>query len=251
MQCKLVLAMGLLLFQSFGFAQKGWAQEADEGLELSIRKNFGYKAGSRIQGSFSLEAQGPDEVEHVLFFIDEEIVGEVRDAPFKIAFSTSSYTLGDHCISATAELANGERLASERICYTFLGADAVKSEVTGFVVPLVIGLATLTLGGALITSLLTGRKGRFRLGAYSAAGGSVCPRCALPYSRHFISPNLIAGKLERCPHCGKWAIVRRATAIELEQAEEHYRGHHGEVQQPVEDEVERLRKQIEDTRYES
>jgi hypothetical protein len=59
------------------------------------------------------------------------------------------------------------------------------------------------------------------------------------------------GKLGRCPHCGKWAIVRRATAIELEQAEEHYRGHRGEVQKPVEDEVERLRKQIEDTRYES
>ena len=251
MQCKLVLAMGLLLFQSFGFAQKGWAQETDDGLELSLRKNFGYKAGSRIQGSFSLEARGPDEVEYVQFFIDEEVMGEVRSAPFRIAFSTSSYPLGDHCISATAELANGESLASEPICYTFLGADAVKSEMTGFVVPLVIGLVVLTLGGTLITSLLTGRKGGFKLGAYSASGGSVCPRCALPYSRHFISPNLIVGKLERCPHCGKWAIVSRATAIELEQAEEHYRGHSGEVQQPVEDEVERLRKQIEDTRYES
>ncbi len=251
MQCKLVLALGLLLFQSFGFAQEGWAQEADEGLELSLRKNFGYKAGSRIQGSFSLEAHGPDEVEYVLFFIDEEVIGEAKRAPFKVAFSTSSYPLGDHCISATAELANGESLASEPICYTFLGVDTVKSEMTGFVVPLVIGLVALTLGGTLITSLLTGRKGGFKLGAYSAAGGSVCPRCALPYSRHFISPNLIVGKLERCPHCGKWAIVRRATAMELEQAEEHYRGHRGDVQQPVEDEVERLRRQIEDTRYES
>ncbi len=251
MQFKLVLALGLLLLQSFGFAQKGWAQEADDGLKLSIRKNFGYKAGSRIQGSFSLEAHGPDDVVHVLFFIDENIVDEVGSAPFKIAFSTSRYTLGDHCISATAELANGERLASERVCYTFLGADAVKSEVTGFVAPLVIGLVALTLGGTLVTSLLTGRKGGFKLGAYSVAGGSVCPRCALPYSRHFISPNLIVGKLERCPHCGKWAIVRRATTIELEQAEERYRGYHGEVQQPVEDEVARLRKQIEDTRYES
>lgn len=251
MQYRLALALGLLLFQSFGFAQKGWAQEADDGLELSIKKNFGYKAGSRIQGSFSLEAYGPDQVEYVKFFIDEDVIGEVRGAPFKVAFSTSNYPLGDHCISATAELANGERLASERVCYTFLGADAVKGELTGFVVPLVIGLAVLTLGGTLITSLLTGRKGGFKLGAYSAAGGSVCPRCALPYSRHFISPNLIVGKLERCPHCGKWAIVRRATAIELEQAEEHYRGQSGDVLKPVEDEVERLRKQIEDTRYES
>ncbi len=251
MQCKLVLAMGLLLFQSFGFAQKGWAQEADDSLKLSMRKNFGYKAGSRIQGSFSLEVHGPDNVEYVLFIIDDEVMGEVWDAPFKIAFSTSSYPLGDHCISATAELVNGERLASDRNCYTFLGADAVKSEMTGFVVPLVIGLAVLTLGGTLVTSLLTGRKGGFTLGAYSSAGGSVCPRCALPYSRHFISPNLIVGKLERCPHCGKWAIVRRATAIELEQAEEHYRGHRGNEQKHIEDEVERLRKQIEDTRYES
>ena len=251
MQYKLVIAMGILLFQFFGFAQKGWVQETDESLELSIRKSFGYKAGSRIQGSFWLEAHGPGEVEYVLFFLDEEVMGEVREVPFKIAFSTSSYPLGDHCISATAELANGEKLASERICYTFVGADAVKSEMAGFVVPFVVGLAVLTLGGTLITSLITGRKGGFKLGAYSAAGGSVCPRCALPYSRHFISPNLIVGKLGRCPHCGKWAIVRRATAIELEQAEENYRGLRGDAQKPVEDEVERLRKQIEDTRYES
>ncbi|MEK6221558.1 MAG: hypothetical protein N2D54_04870 [Chloroflexota bacterium] len=36
----------------------------------------------------------------------------------------------------------------------------------------------------------------FHLGIYSAAGGAVCPRCQLPYSRHLLSPNLLVGKLE-------------------------------------------------------
>lgn len=247
---KLVLAVGLLLFQSFGFAQKGWAQEADSGLELSIRKNFGYQAGSQIQGSFSLEAHGPGEMESVAFFIDEEMIGDVGKAPFEIPFSTSNYPLGEHCITAAAELPGGEILVAKRLCFTFLSADSVKDEVTGFVVPLVLGLAALIFGGTLLTSLITGRKSGFKLGAYGAAGGCVCPRCALPYTRHIFSPNLIMGKLERCPHCGKWAIVRRATAIELEQAEEHYWGRHDDLFQPIENEGERLRKQIEDSRYE-
>jgi len=251
MQGKLVLAIGLLLFQHFAFAPRGRAQEADSGLELSIKKNFGYQAGSRIQGSFMLEAHGPIDLESVTFLLDEELMGDVGQTPFVIAFSTSRYPLGEHCFTAVAELTGDESIAAERLCLTFLSADSVKSEITGYVLPLVVGLVALTFGGTLLASLITGRKDGYKLGAYSVAGGSVCPRCKLPFARHFFSPNLIMGKLERCPHCGKWAIVRRATAIELEQAEEYYRGRHDDSYQPIENEGERLRKQIEDTRYEN
>ncbi len=246
-----LLTIGLLALQSFGLTPKGWIQGDETGLDLSMRKTFGYRAGSKIQGSFTLEVHGPDDVEYVVFFIDGDVMGTAGQAPYELAFSTSSYPLGNHCITATAELANGETLVSESECVTFLSADAAKNEVSGFVAPLVLGLVAITFVGALITSLITGRKDGFKLGAYSAAGASVCPRCRLSYSRHFISPNLIVGKLERCPHCGKWAIVRRATAIEIEQAEERYKGHGGDKHLAFEDEVERLRKQIEDTRYES
>ncbi len=85
---------------------------------------------------------------------------------------------------------------------------------------------------------------------YGAAGGAICGRCGRPFPRHFFSPNVVFGKLERCPFCGKWAVVtgrsldqlRAAEAAELEDAAA------GEAA-PVESEEERLRKQIEDSRY--
>jgi hypothetical protein len=61
--------------------------------------------------------------------------------------------------------------------------------------------------------------GSFVPGQYSLAGGAVCPRCELPYSRKTFSPNLLVGKLERCPHCGKIAVVGRASPSALEAAE--------------------------------
>jgi hypothetical protein len=84
---------------------------------------------------------------------------------------------------------------------------------------------------------------------YGAAGGAICPRCGRPFSRHFFSPNMLVGKLERCPFCGKWSILaaqplsllRRAEAAELEAA-----GGEAVLQ---ESEEERLRKQLDQSRY--
>ena len=44
--------------------------------------------------------------------------------------------------------------------------------------------------------------GSFVPGQDGVAGGAICPRCELPYSRKTFSPNLLIGRLERCPHCG-------------------------------------------------
>jgi hypothetical protein len=85
---------------------------------------------------------------------------------------------------------------------------------------------------------------------YGVAGGTVCPKCKRPFSRNLLSPNLVIGKLERCPHCGKWSLARRAStaqlaaaeAAELEMASE---GEHA----PSLSEEERLRRDLEDSRY--
>jgi hypothetical protein len=84
---------------------------------------------------------------------------------------------------------------------------------------------------------------------YGAAGGAICPRCRRPFSRHFLSLNVLVGKLERCPFCGKWSILaaqplsilRAAEAAELEEAV-------GEAV-PPESEEERLRKELDQSRY--
>ena len=84
-----------------------------------------------------------------------------------------------------------------------------------------LGVGALTVLGALAMALL-GREKHFRVGQYGPAGAAVCPRCWLPYSRNVLAPNLLVGKLQRCPHCGKWALVPAASEQELEEAENRY-----------------------------
>ena len=93
--------------------------------------------------------------------------------------------------------------------------------------------------------------GAFVPGQYGAAGGAVCPRCELPYPRHVFSPNLLVGKLERCPHCGKIAIVGRASPSALETAEARLSGQ-GQADTPASEQtqVDSLRQQLEDSRFE-
>lgn len=50
------------------------------------------------------------------------------------------------------------------------------------------------------------------------AGMAVCRHCGRAFPRSFISPNLITGKLVRCPHCGAWAILPAASQAELDLA---------------------------------
>lgn len=54
---------------------------------------------------------------------------------------------------------------------------------------------------------------------YGLAGGAICPRCGEPFARHPLGLNLLAGKLSRCPHCGKWSVVARATPAARAEAE--------------------------------
>jgi hypothetical protein len=88
------------------------------------------------------------------------------------------------------------------------------------------------------------------IGKYSLAGGAVSPRCKMPYSRHALSPKLVVGKLERCPHCGKWAIVRRASKADLGAAEERFRDDREEGKLEItQDEDEILKRALEDSRF--
>lgn len=93
--------------------------------------------------------------------------------------------------------------------------------------------------------------GVFVPGQYGIAGGAVCSRCKLPYSRKTFSPNLLVGKLERCPHCGKIAVVRRASPSALEAAEARLAAQ-GQADTPQSEEgrEDSLRKQLEDSRFE-
>jgi len=55
---------------------------------------------------------------------------------------------------------------------------------------------------------------------------------------------MLVGKLEHCSHCGKWAVVRQATAAGARWVADATRG-----TLELENEVDRLQRLIEESRY--
>lgn len=245
------LALTLLLYLLFSVPSVGFAQEDEQGLTLRVVRDFGYGGGSQIQGRFSMRASGPTDLVLVEFIIDGEVVNEDRDPPFRYVFSTDDYSPGVHRMSAKGYLSGGGELGSATFTYEFLSAEDAKGAVMKFVIPLFAILGGVTLVAFIGPALLGRKRGVFKIGEYGPAGGAVCPRCTFPYSRHFLSPNLIFGKLGHCPHCGKWAIVPRASQLELEAAEARLKKDElkGRLS-PDQQDDEELKRLLEDSRFE-
>jgi len=218
---------------------------AQETLTLGLNKNFGFAWGNQIQGNFTVRADGPADLVHVVFLIDSRPVGEATQAPFQVAFHTGSFSLGEHALSAMGETVGGDRLSTDTLHLEFVSPDVGAQFALRLMGPLLALLAVVMLV-ATVGPMLFGRA-TFRPGLYGAAGGTVCPRCRLPFSRHVLSPNLMFGKLERCPHCGRVGLVGRASADELAAAEVRLTSE-GAPPPPV-SEAEQLSRQIEDSRY--
>jgi hypothetical protein len=227
------------------------AQDSQPGLTLKLNRDMGYGGFSGdIQGTFSLIAEGPDDLTQVKFYLDDALLGIVEEPPYRIQFHTGSFDPGVHTMTAIGVLGNGEELHSQEIVRMFLSAEEANNSTLGIVVPMlaVIGVIALL---AVAIPLVMGRKGKqYAIGQYSLAGGAVCRHCQMPFSRHMMSPNLVTGKLERCPHCGKLQLARRASPAELAAAEARLHTDNLEGQQEaVQSEEEKLRQMLEDSRF--
>lgn len=244
---KTLAAITLLLFVMPALAH---AQEGPTPLDLKLRRLFGYGGIGQIEGAFSLSVADDGELARVDFLIDGQVVHTAEGAPFEFRFNTGEFPPGDHTMTAAGYTAAGEARPSQSIQREFLSAEAAGEATTRILVPLLIVVLGITAASAILPVLL-GRKRVHRPGQYGAAGGAICPRCGNPYARRFWSPNLLAGKLERCPHCGKWAIVRRADGAALAAAEARLASE-GEPQlESSESEEDRLRRLLDESRYES
>lgn len=199
------------------------AQESQPDLNLYLIRNFGYGGIGEIQGNFTLKIRDPlAELDKVEFYLDEELIATILQEPYEHKFHTSSYPEGEHNLIAVGTLVDGTPLKSNRITKVFLSSGQAWSETEGLIVPILLFVAGLTVLGLVIPMLLS-RKKDFVLGKYGLAGGAICPRCELPFSRFFLSPNLLVGKLVRCPHCGKSSIRARASQNQLQEAEKKYK----------------------------
>jgi hypothetical protein len=229
-------------------------QAQDEpALTIRLSRDFGAAIGGRIEGTFSMHVSGPDTLERVVFYLDDERLGEDSETPFRLQFNTSSFSPGVHTLTVTGFTTDGQELSANTITATFMSAEESRQQLRQTILPVIIGAVALSVGIPVIIALVTGRKtlapGSPR--TYGVAGGAICPRCHRAYPRHVLSPNLLLGKLERCPFCGKWAVVRAVPPVLLAAAEEAERQgleeHVGDSPQSEED---KLRHRLDDSRFE-
>ncbi len=244
----------LLLSSLLAASMPALAQD-DNLLELRLNRDFGYSSGTgRIQGAFSMRVRGPDNLSRVEFQIDGLTIGEVITAPFNLRFETGQFDLGVHTMSAIGYTSDGQELMSNEITAEFVPASAAMETIGKILIPLFVVLSGIILITTIVPFLLgQGKTGSLALGAprnYGAFGGAICPKCQRPFSRHIWGMNLVVGKLDRCPHCGKWSIARAQPLNVLraaEQAELENANTEGQLKEMSEEE--RLRKELENSRY--
>jgi hypothetical protein len=227
------------------------AQGEAPDLKIRLSRDFGYAGfDNSIQGRFSIHVSDASAFERIEFFIDGTMQKGVDEAPFKLQFHTENFDAASHQIFAIGYTRDGLEVRSNEFVLVFIGSSEVGESMKGFVLPI---LGLIFIAGLLSTLLprLLWRKKGYRHGEYGMAGGAICKNCAKPFSRHTLAPNLIAGKLERCPHCGKWQVAPRENPDDLEVAEKLvYEDGASKIQGPsTESEEERLRHQIDDSRY--
>ena len=242
----LMVAGLTLLGVSTGVAQS-------EQLRLSIQKNHGFSEGGQIQGSFTLTARGPQDLTSVTFFMDGKEAGTATKAPFQMDLETGNYAQGKHILTAAGQTAAGKTLHSADVPVEMLSSAQAFEATKRIVIPLLAAVLVLVVAGAGASAWITARSNRhLEPGAarnYGVAGGTICPKCGRPFALSLMSPNLLTGKLARCPHCGKWSVVRRAGRQALAAAEAaEDAGARPTVRE--ESSEEKLRRQIEESRYE-
>jgi len=239
------LVLSLLLFTGRVFAQEG-----DEIFQLHMRKNFGFNAGLKIQGKFTLSVVNDESFSSVIFFVDDELMYSDDSPPFEYDFHTDGLGLGVHEFRAEAVGVNGEKYSSEVMTREVVSVEEGWQTAGKIALPIIAFSLLATLLGGAGPLLMGGKKKRFELGEYGPMGGVVCSRCGLPYSRPFLAPNLLVGKLVRCPHCGKTALLRASSAAELRAAEDRFRSRSNEGVFTGETAEEELRRSIEESRFE-
>jgi DNA-directed RNA polymerase subunit RPC12/RpoP len=244
-----ILFMGLLM------AQTAYAQDGEE-LRLRLNRDFGYSAigGGQIQGTFSMIVSGPEDLSRVVFYLDDQVLDEVVEAPFRLRFVTDNYPLGVHSLSAIGYTVDGRELRSNIIRTEFVSA-GTGSGTAFLMIGAILGVIVVGMGIAFLFGnvLGKGKKTDLPLGApsrYGAHGGAICPNCSRPFAVHIYSINLMATRFDRCPYCGKWSFIRRASRDELQQAEaaELEWASPGQGAVPAKQERDLL-KDLEDSRY--
>jgi len=255
------LSITVILFFALTLLTANYASaQTTSELQLGLSRDFGYGGfGNDIQGLFSVKIKNPPQnLSRVEYYIDSALLGEVTQSPFSLQFNTDSYPLGNHTLSAIGYTTDGTELRSNNIQANFVPASAGSGMIVKVVVP-IVGLVVLMMVLALVLPTLLNRgKGKISalpLGTprnYGIGGGAICPKCGRPFPLRLWFLNLGFKKIDRCPYCGKWSFVSPRSLPELRAAEaaELANAQPG-VMVPEESEADKLKKEMEDSRYQN
>lgn len=224
-------------------------------IELSLRRDWGYGSFGELQGLMTLSAKSAQPLTRVTFFINGNIMAEDTEPPFAFQFNTDDYPPGNTRLWAEGFDDAGNRLTSNEIKVRFLSAEEANRKTREIIIPVLV----LAGGAILLSAIIPLWMGRGNPTTalppgtarnYGLLGGAVCPKCARPFALHWWAPNAsFTGKLDRCPHCGKWSLVRRAPLEVLRAAEQaELETAQSTVPEFISSE-ERLRREIEQSRF--
>jgi hypothetical protein len=258
MKNRAIYILGIIFILLPFLTSPTFAQSEEEILSLRLSRDFGYSSGSGdIQGTFSLRASGPDDLVKVIFFMDEQVMGEITQAPFSLRFSTDDFSPGIHRMTAVGYTSAGQELHSNEIQAEFVTAEQGYQQTLKFILPLFGFIALAVLISLLFPMILTrGKTTSLSPGAarnYSPFGGTICPKCQRPFGMHLYGLNLLVGKYDRCPYCGKWSLVRSANPAQLAAAEAAEldaaaQASSSSLSSPT-DKAEQLKKELSDSKY--
>jgi hypothetical protein len=239
-----LIAILLSLSTAFSaFAQTGQ-------LTLKMSRDWGYGGfNGDIQGLFSMRVTGPADLTQVAFYIDDTKIGEVSQAPFSLQFNTDNYPLGSHQLYAVGHSASGQEYRSNVLTGNFVP----KQSSLKFILPVLSIVLVALLLSALVPFLTSrGKHTSIPLGAernYGSGGGGICRNCHRPFALPLFSPHLGFSKLAVCPFCSKWNLVRLESINKLREAEKTELEWANPEKTPESSEEERLRKEIDDSKY--
>jgi hypothetical protein len=213
----------MLIVISIGFLGWGIVHAQTEEITLGMSRDFGYSSGTgKIQGLFSMKVTSTVRLKEVDFYIDTESIGKDSIEPYKIQFTTDDYPPGQHMLYAVGITLDERELRTKEINVLFVTADESNKAALSIVIPVLGLVLVITLLSAVFPALSARKKGTLPAGTarnYGFAGGTICPKCKRPFSLHVLGLNMLTGKLECCPHCGKWGIFRSYPIDKLREAE--------------------------------
>lgn len=199
--------------------QPASAHEGEYGIHL--RRDFGYGAGSNVRGTFTISLAGEEsQVAAVEFLIDGDVMARVESTPFQFQFHTDDYGFGVHQLSARVFLKNGRVEITPTTGLNFVTPEDERGSLVTIFGGLFGAMALGLLIFWFVQKLVLKRKPGSSANNYGLLGAAICPKCGRPFPRHIWGVNMVVGKFDRCEHCGKWSMTRRATPDEIRAAEE-------------------------------